>query len=415
MNNFSSNFAILFPLGSCLYIALRLNDGQADSKEGGWVRSLLYTIASLLITFSIVGILFRFGPISLIWLIAAAFLGLLIWLKRRAINRLLLLQSFTSVSTDVARERMAVDFVEHNRWFVASRAKRFRRALAAGMKWPEAMEKAGIAKTTSEIFSCRYMAAFAPEGDRGVPASLDPFGIQAEIERLLGRLMVIPWLTLGGTIVVLVMWLIVPTLRQMMAEFDTEIPQSMQTFITFNDSMGSLLATLCFLLSIAFGLIALIWIFPGLVLYHPFRWVARRYFGALALVSLAQSVRRQADFPQACKSAAEILPMRFIGKRMEASASLCLQGVSPDQALARTELLSAQEASLLSAAVETRSFPWALEQVAISSTERMLAFYSIAVQLLIVFLVLFLAVFFGWLAIGVIEVLSVMIEHLARV
>jgi hypothetical protein len=418
MINFSSNLAILFPLGSCLYIAMRLSDGQVDGKGGGWARALVYTITTLLITFSFAGVLFRAGLISLVWMFASTFLCLLIWIKSRAINRSLLLHSFVSVNSNTARKQMAADFVQRNGWFVASRAKRFGRALEAGLDWPKAMQEVGIAKTTSEIFSCRCMAEFGPNTERSISPSLDPLRIQSEAERLLARLILLPWSMLGLIIVYLIMWMIVPTFKAMFAEFGLELPQSMQSFIALSDfavqtSLGGLIGFLVFLFAVALGCVAVVWLFPRLALMYPFRWFVWPYFRALGLTSLAMSIRRESDFSMACKAAAKLLPVPFMAEGLQAAGGFHSQGIPPEKAIVKAGILKTDEAELLNASVKTHSFPWALEQVAVSTMERMLRGYSVAIQLLIIMVVFFFAVIFGWLAIGVIEVLSLMIQQLS--
>lgn len=418
MINFSSNLAILFPLGCSLYIAMRLSDGQVDGKGGGWARALVYTITTLLITFSFAGVLFRAGLISLVWIFAATILCLLIWIKSQAVNRSLLLHSFASVDSNNARQQMADDFVQRNGWFVASKARQFRRALDAGLDWPKAIQEVGIAKTTAEIFSCRCMAEFGPNTEGSISPALDPLRIQSEAERLLARLMLLPWSMFGFVIVTLMMWKIVPTFKLMFDEFGLVLPKSMLSFIALSDfvvqtPLGGLIGFFVFLIVVAFGCVAVVWFFPRLARLYPIRWFVRPYFRALGLTSLAMSIRRESDFSMACKTAAKRLPVPFMADELQAAGEFHSRGIPPEKAIVKAGILKSGEAELLNASVKTHSFSWAIEQVAVSTMERMLQFYSVAIQLLIVTTVFFFAVIFGWLAIGVIEVLSLMIQQMS--
>jgi type II secretory pathway component PulF len=418
MINFSSNLAILFPLGCCLYIAMRLSDGQVDGKGGGWARALVYTVTTLLISFSFAGVLFRAGLISLVWMFVSACLCLLIWIKSQAVNRSLLLHSFASVDSNAAREQMAVDFVQRNGWLVASKAKRLRRALQAGLDWPKAMQEVGIAKTTAEIFSCRCMAEFGPNMGGSLSPSLDPLRIQSETERLLARLMLLPWSMLGFVIIPLMMWRIIPMFKAMFDEFGLVLPKSMLSFIALCDflvqtPLDEMIFFLVFLIVVAFGCVGIVWFFPRLALMYPFRWFVRPYFRALGLTSLALSIRRESDFTKACEAAANRLPVWFIANEIRAAGGFHSQGMPPDKAIVKAGILKSGEAELLNASIKSHSFSWAIEQVAVTTMERMLQLYSVAIQLLIVITVLFFAVLFGWLAIGVIEVLTLMIQQMS--
>jgi type II secretory pathway component PulF len=419
MSYFSANLAILFPLAASLYIGMRLSDGQVDNKGGGWARALVYTLVAILVSFALAGILIRISPLSLIWIFVLSFLCVFTWIKSRAINRSFLLHSLMSADSDIIRERMAADFIELNGPLIANRVSIFQDKLAKGKSWALAIEQSKIARSTSEIFACRCVDRFGLQSESKISPALDPLRIQAETEKLLGRLMVMPWAIFGfATVVPLMMWLVIPTFKAMFDEFGLTLPRAMLSFIAMSDfTVNSPLSALLILLQIVLLFIGFLtiwfWMFPRQMIRYPFCLIAAPYFRAMGLVSMAMSVRKETTFSAACDVAGEVIPVPFMSRRLQFASRYHAQGLLPDVALSKAGLLRPIEAELLKDSMQSKSFPWAIEQIAINATESMLRFYSIAIQLLIVFFVCFFSFFVGWLAVGVIGVLAKMITSLS--
>lgn len=417
MDNYTSNFAILFPLGACLYIAMRLNDGQVDGKRGGWGRSIVYSTISLITAFAVAGIMFRLGAISLIWLVAFVFAMLVIATRSLSLNRDAMFRSLSMMTSDVARQRMADDFMKENSWFVHRRASRFRQALHHGRPWADAMQESGIAKTSSQVFACRSVALYGKDLEQSISPLLSPMRMQQEVERLLGRIYPLPWSLIGIAVITLTMWIIVPTFKEMFEEFDLTLPPIMEAFIRMSDlvtrDLSPLLYPLFGFVFLAAMYVVLAWLFPKLAQYYPLRPFTQGYYQSLGITSLAIALRHEPDFATACTIASRLMPVSFIAHRLSRTASLSQQGYSPDKALQLAPLLSYNHAAQLRSSVATRSLPWALEQVAVFVTERTLRRYSMLIQFMIVLMVLVLGFFYGWMAIAFIQCLSTMVLSLA--
>jgi type II secretory pathway component PulF len=414
MNFYTSNLAILFPLGCCLYIAMRLGDGRVDSRSGGPVRALIYLTITLLIGFSLAGILFRAGPISLIWLIGFIFLSAIVWLRSRKLNRAVLFQSITMLDGNLAQQRMAADFAQFNRGMVGKRSRLLQILLANGLSPSTAMERTKIASNFADQFSCRVLSKYGRKAEHLTQAVLQTQRIQVEVERLLGRLLPLTWLALGVVVIHAFLVFLAPTFLKIFDEFGMRLPASMLRVIElsseFTFSSFQYVVYWALLLIFSSLLVTMVcWIFPRLTQYPPMRWFVAPYFRSLGLTALAVASRREAEFASACRAARDLMPIPFMAERLEDVAELISQGYRPEAALLATGMLGKRESDVVARSIPSGSFAWALDQLATAATERMLRLYSIAVQLAIVSAVLTAAYFFGMLAIAVFESLAELI------
>lgn len=414
MGSYTSNLAILFPLGTSLYIAMRLSDGQVDGKQGGWARSAAYCIISLLIAFSLIGVMFRAGPISLVWLVTCGVVCIFVAVRSLSLNRAMMFQSLAMVRSNAACLIMARDFLTHNSWFVLSRARLMHLALSRGIDWSKAIQLAGIAKSFTERFACRSYAKYGEHLEDAVSPLLSPIRIQQEVERALARLYPLVWAVLGIVPLTATMWLVVPTFREMFEEFGIALPDEMQLFIRAADFfVENHLVGLAIIVLAAFAMIfmyiCLAWVFPNLTQHHPLRTFTSPYFQSLGLTALAIALKHESNFEAACQSASQILPVDFISRRLQSAAAHSQSGQSPEKALESASLLSAKQSRFLQAAATSPSFPWALEQAAIFNVEKILRFYSLLVQMIVVSATFVLAIVYGGLAVAVITSLSKMI------
>jgi type II secretory pathway component PulF len=273
------------------------------------------------------------------------------------------------------------------------------------------MEKSGVANSFAERFFCRLLSRYGSRADHSTLAVLQPLRIQAEVERLIGRLLPLTWMGLGVFVIQAFLLFFAPTFLKMFEEFGMRTPSSMVrvTALYRDFSFGSIQYVVYWAFALMFlALLTTItcWVFPKLSQFPPMRWLVAPYFRSLGLVALAVSSRQEREFASACRVACDLLPVPFMAEKLEDVAELTDNGYRPEAALLAVGLLGKRESEVVSGSLPIGSLAWALEQLATTATERMLRRYSLAVQLVLVSAVLIAAYFFGLMAVAVIESLA---------
>lgn len=385
-----------------------------------WVRSMTYTVISLMVALSVTGLLIRVGTISVIWIMAVSVLATIILFRSRAMNRSAMYQSFAAVDSDQNRRLVAKDFITHNTGSVRSRAQYFLISLSQYNDWSRALEQSKIAKTPYEKLACRVRQRFGDDIDQVLSPLIQSSRVQLEAERMLARMYPIPIAVVGFVLLGLVMSLIVPTFKQIYEEFELETPSAMLSVFNvsskFSES-GWWIFYSCMLVAACITCIFVMfaWVFPKLTQHYPLRLFTQAYYRSFGLLSLSIALRHETDASAACRTAAELMPVGFIGSRLNQAANYIQQGLQPAVALYVASLISKRQSTLLNSAEKSQNFPWSIESLAVTTAEKTLRVYSIMTQIAVVVFVLFLAGLYGYFAKAVLELLTQMIIELARI
>jgi hypothetical protein len=418
MELYSSNLIILFPVACSLYIAMRLADARAESQQSGVTRAVIYTVIGLMISISTIGLLLRISPLNLIWLVGFAVVVGIVLAKSRILGRTAMLLSFISLGESAQPMRMAADFVRLNSGIVRRRAKMLQRELALGKSVIGSLESARIPRTDHEILWCRLVSKYGFSASQELPTSLHPLTIQTEIERQLSRLLVLPWLMQGIPVVLLIIFFVMPTVRDITVEFGLPQAQTMTYVRTLNQIMSFPLnlavSVLVLLAMVVSGFIMLVVAMPQLIHVFPIRLLFSSYHRANSLVGLTVAGRREQDLVQACRVASQLVASPDFSRRFELAAERMSGGMAPPQALAESHVLSKPEASRLVDSIHSRSLAWTLQQITLAQTQRMLRRLSGSIQVFLVGIVLLFAGLYGFLAYVLLDFISQTILQISR-
>ena len=418
-----SNWILFFPLAFSLFVAMRLSQGSIDQGKSSWVLLTIRCFIALLMTFAVLSVGFRPSPVTVVWVLLLAVFSFVIYWKSRRLERSAMLLTAMSAETFAQQQLLAAMFYDENRGWLRRKGNALRRDLAAGVPWNRALEMRGVAVGVYERIALRLQSAYGREHDQrnasGEVAGLEsPMRIEAEAERLLGRMFMFSWSIMIPLVVSLIMTFIVPTFKEMFEEFGLELPQSTQWMIRLADgSVEYGIAHLLAMLPMALFAIAIacfaVWLFPSLMQLGPLRWFTGEYYQTAGFAALASVVNKESNLLAACRETAELVPVPYIARRYRAATMLLENGASPADALVKSRLLSKSDLTAFGQGLDQRDPAWGFRQLASWKLERMLNRYALLVQVFVVGVTLVFACVVGLVAVGLMEALASMISAIS--
>ncbi|MFK7738211.1 MAG: hypothetical protein AB8B50_19440 [Pirellulaceae bacterium] len=440
MEIYTANWLILFPLAFSLFVGMRLSCGSVDDGRRSW--TLMAVQALMVNSFVIAGLAFGVTGnwASLTWLFCVAVFAFVFFFKRRRLQRNALYEMCMQVSELQQQQRFMGYLVEENDGWLRRKAGRIQRDLAIGKDWISALETRGIAVGIFErihlrLFGMYGTSAQATRGDApnsGTRVSVSPLQIEAEAERMFGRLMMFAWGILVFPIVALVMTFIVPTFKVMFEEFGLSLPKVTQWMIAVADFSANPLVNLLLigipaLLTACVMIGILAWIFPTVLRLRMFRWLSGDYLKTAGFYTLSKVLSRESEMVTAFQRTAEVLPLPSLSDGYRRAAVGIESGQSVSNALRSSGLLDQRELAVFDksqeiagpedATVDSMSLAqepvWGLQQYSVYRIERMLNRYSKLVQFAVFALTIFFGVVVAVVAVGLIGALVTMISSLA--
>lgn len=419
-----SNWILFFPLAFCLFVAMRLSQGSVDQGKASWMVQTVRCFIALLMTFALLSIGFRPSPVTVVWLMLLAIFGFVIYWKSRRLERSAMLLTAMSAESFAQQQMLAAMFYDENRGWLRRKGNALRRDLAAGVAWNRALEMRGVAVGVYERIALRLQSAYGRREEQvqlpgeNIAGPESPLRIEAEAERLLGRLLMFSWAIMIPLVVSLIMTFIVPTFKEMFEEFGLDLPRSTQMMVRLADgSVQYGIAHMLSLLPIAMVAIAItcftVWLFPSLMQIGPLRWFTGEYYQAAGFAAFASVASKESNLLAACRATAELVPVPYIARRYHAAAMLMEGGASPADAFVKSRLLAKADLAAYGHGLDERDPSWGLRQLASWKLERMLNRYSILVQIFVVLVTLAFAVVVGLVAIGLIDALAAMVNALS--
>ncbi len=416
-----SNWLIFFPVAFSLFVALRLSQASVDQGRDSSAMIAIRGLITLMFVLSLLAIGLRPSPISLVWFMLLGFCAFAMFLKSRRLARSALFLAARNETDLTAQHALVGFFYNENTGWLRRKAKQLGRDLASGVPWERALENRGIARSVYERLALRLQSlhGMQEKSERREESTemLAPLQIEAEAERLLGRLMIFSWVIFLPALVALILVFILPTIQEMFREFGMRLPASTQVLadassLVSQSGFGFLVAAASLTLALTACLLVLLWLAPSLLQLSGLRWICQDYYQNAGYTVLASLLNQDLDILTACRETVRIMPVPHIAHRFHAAASLMEQGASPTTAFQKTRLLSPRELSAFGPGLEANDPAWVLRELAGWKTERMLYRYSIIVQVLVVLVTLLFAVVIGLLAVGIIAALSTLITSL---
>lgn len=420
---FTSNWLIFFPLGFSLFVALRLSQGSRDDGRASRGSTVARCLIAMLFAFSLLAVGLRSHVLSFFWLILLAFFaGVILW-KNRRLERSALLLTALHAQTSPRQLSLTESFWTENSGWLRRKAAALRRDYSAGTSWWKSLEQRGIAKGVYESLAVRLIAIYGPANQaksckQAAGELLTPLQIEAEIERLLGRLSIFSWMVLGFPLVSMIVVFIFPVLKEILEDSAVELPPALlaaDAAVTVVSDHLALIGKVLVPLAITFVPLAIwIWFTPAILQLYPFRWLCNDYFRTAGFSALSNAIEHENSLPLACGATASLLVVEDLSRQYRAAARMMEEGVKPQQALLQAGLLSRREMQAFQSGLSEQDPSWCLQQLASWRMQRMLARYSIWIQCAIVIVTLLVAIVVGFMAVGVLQVLSSMITSLAE-
>ncbi len=419
---FTSNWYIFFPLAFSLFISLRLAQGSTDDGRSSRGLTVVRSVIATLFVFALLGVGLRSHILSFFWMaLGGFFAGALFW-KNRRLERSALLLSALHAETEPKQLSLTETFWIENRGWLRRTAASLRRDNSAGKSWWRALEERRIAKGVYERLAVRLIALYGPSTKQkshkqAAGELLTPLQVEAEVERMLGRLFIFSWTVFVFPLITMIIVFIVPTFKEMFEEFGLKLPPMMLAVIAVADVVSKFglffaLVLVPWGIAIVF-LMLLLWFFPQVLQRYPFRWLCNDYFRTAGFSALSYAIANESNLTLACQATGRLLAVEDLGRQYQVAASLLEEGMLPQQALLQAGLLERRERDAFQIGFDHRDPSWCLQQLAGWKMSRMFARYSVLIQCAIVIITLLLAVVIGSVAVGVIQVLSTMINSLA--
>lgn len=272
------------------------------------------------------------------------------------------------------------------------------------------MEIAGFCKGSYERLAARLAFRFGSSSTTSQDLNA-PIRIEIEMERLLSRLSMLVWIIFFGPVFALYVVVVVPTLLRMLQEFEVEVPPALRAISSF-ETLGWVFGGVALFAMLCFGFAVLLWLFPQLTSLPPFRWFCGAYYRCLGFVALSRVSEHTADLTEACRQAAEVVPVKYIASKFQTAAACLESGQSPTNAFAESRLIRGNRLGDFASILNTTGVAWATHQLATAEVERMLNRYSLVIQFLVFSFTLIFAVLVACVAVGMFQALSSMIQSL---
>ena len=415
----TSNCLILVPIALSLFVAVRLSLGSVDNARRSWLFSAVQASIVLMLLFGIFSLGFRAHGIALAWPVLLAIAGFVVLWKRRRLERDAMLQMAVQVNDLERQQALATFLAEHNVGWLRRRARELQEDLASGVSWFLALEMRGVARGAYERLALRMQHLFGKQKDEDVAPSqvMSPLNVEMEAERLFGRMMVLFWFVKVGPILGLMAWLILPTFVDMFDEFGIEMTGAMQLLISLSDLSVSYFAVPVFVfvwwILMLSGIALLIWLFPAVLQMPVFRWLTGRYYYGAGFVALSRALEEEKNLPEAFDCSSRLVPVGFVAANFRQIAERLRSGEELAAAMQKSGTVARREMELFTEDVVgvdwARDPVWGLRQLSAWKVERMLARYSLLVQVCVFWVTILTGVVIGFFGLAVISSLAQLI------
>ena len=248
--------------------------------------------------------------------------------------------------------------------------------LLQGMPLPVAVEKVPgvLPPETVPLVRVGHQTGSLPAAIRQALAVRNFFEpVWQSIVPKIGYIFLLP--TLGLWIVGFVLYMIVPQMQKILADFGRPLPKTTAWLITAGKSASVFWPLLGFVCVLVTGLTAYMvlryagsirWDLPGMA------WFMRRRHAAVLLDALALTAEQQKPLADAVIQLAYAYPQRRISRRLGAAYDDMLAGRDDLDSLCRQRLLSRTDVALLQSALRAGNLAWAARELADSNRRRLI-------------------------------------------
>jgi len=343
---------------------------------------VLGVIGWVLIAVGGVGILggsltvFVFGLGGLLWLVAAAVIGVQILVGRLTVRRRALLWVLT-----VAAERMiplapAVRAFAEEHWgFFARRARRMAGSLVAGMPPAEAFRRFRKLFPHEAVpilcVGCEA-GALAPALRQAAARRDDRSNVWQSLAGKIVYLCLLP--VIGLAIVTFVTWKILPAFIMIFTDFDAELPALTKSLIeVLSFCVDTVFPGVLIALAAGSLLLYTLLRYTGLIRWNPpgIDRIMRRLDTAVVLEATALMLRHEHPLTHGVATLAATYPRWSIRRRLRKVWRDLHAGVDFHDSFYARGLIRRADRAVLQAAGRAGNLPWALDELADSSRRRL--------------------------------------------
>ena len=410
MISFLSNWLLLYPVAFSLFVAMQLSEATADGRKISIGVQVMRSTIFVLFMFALLAVGCRTSVLSIVWAILFGIMGIVLLIKQAKLNRSTVTMTVLGCHDLTQINRAVGFFAEEHGGLLGRKLRVLQRHLQYGIPWSSAMEIAGFCKGSYERLAARLASRFGQSASTSQDLNA-PIRIEIEMERLLSRLSMLVWIVFFGPVFALYITIVVPTLMRMLQEFNVEVPPALLAISSF-DTLGWVFGGVALFAMLCFGFAVLLWLLPQLTSLPPFRWFCGAYYRCLGFVALSRVSEHTSDLTEACRQAAEVVPVRHIASKFQRAAAYLESGQSPTNAFAAARLIGGNRLGDFASIVNTTGIAWATHQLATAEVERMLNRYSLVIQFLVFSFTLIFAVLVACVAVGMFQALSSMIMSL---
>jgi hypothetical protein len=411
MSAFLSNWLLFYPVAFSLYVAMQLSEATADGRKVSIGVQVMRSTIFILFLFALLAVGCRTSVLSVVWTGLFIAMGIVLLIKQSKLNRSTVTMTILGYHNLSQIDRVAEFFTEEHGGLFGRKLRRFRQLLRHGIPWSSALEAAGFSKGSYERLATRLAARFGPSSTTSQDLTA-PIRIEIEMERLLSRLSMLVWILFFGPVFALYVTFVIPTLLRLLQELNVEIPPALVAIGSF-ENLGWVFGGVALLALLSLGFAVLLWLFPWLTSRLPFRLFCGAYYRCLGFVALSRVSEQTTDLTDACRQVAEIVPTPHIATKFRTAATCLERGQSPAEAFAIAGLVRGRRLGDFVSILDTTGVAWATNQLAAVEVERMLNRYSILMQFLVLSFILMFAVLVGFVAVGMFQALSSMIQSVA--
>ena len=350
------------------------------------------------------------------WPILLAAAGFVVLWKRRRLERDAMLHMAFQVDELERQQALATFLAEHNVGWLRRRSRELQEDLAAGIPWFMALEMRGVAQGAYERLAPRMQHLFGKQKEEEAAPSqvMSPLNVEMEAERLFGRMMVLFWFVKVGPILGLMAWLILPTFVDMFDEFGIEMTGSMQLLVWISDMSVSYFAVpiviFVWWILMFSGIGFVIWLFPAVLQMPVFGWLTGHYYNGAGFVALSRALEEEKNLPEAFDCSGRLVPVGFVAANFRQIAERLRSGEELAAAMQKSGTVAKREMELFTEDVIgvdwARDPVWGLRQLSAWKVERMLARYSLLVQVCVFSVTILTGFVIGFFGLAVISSLA---------
>ena len=421
----SENWFLLLPLAVVNFVFLNSMFHIKSGGAGSGISSVIKLFAGTCLTIALIGLALRLTIADLLYLAPLSMALMAMRANKRSVNRFAATSALMfGANRPGMPEWIAKNLIEENSGQIRRRVRKFSGLMEKGVPFETAITRSRLVLNHHERWLVALVTRFENMPESKSILSLRSPWSEAPI-RLMQRLNALKWMLfvfLFSAIIELgFMW---PMFRMLMREFDLSGSGAFYDFDKYDKNLRFTfrLSEFIFLEIIdpwtsKWGLMILcIPLFPLLfMLLLNLMPVLKRLlldlfmapvYRAWTLRGISEILKSDYRLVHVLKESSEMHPLRSLRSKLALLAKNVEDGVSIQDAFARSGMIRHSQRGLLVLAKEPSQLAWSLRQIADRNFFRWMEWYSMCIDVIALFLVLLTATFVGAFAYVQFDVLA---------